>query len=162
MSYLEALNYHPTSFFKKSQKEFFISDTNCEQTVFTATVSLPVFSISNIVPRFRFTFFGANEGNSGQNPRFKLILWSIIAGTRGGANRAKILNLIRDTPLNANKIATVLNLDHKTVVHHVKVLAKNNLVVKADKSYSAEFELSQIMKENQSALKEIMKKIGTK
>ena len=56
----------------------------------------------------------------------------------------------------------MLNLDHKTVIHHVKILSKNNLVIKADKSYAAEFELSQIMKENQNALEEIMQKIGTK
>ena len=91
-----------------------------------------------------------------------MVLWSIIAGTRGGVNRAKILNLIKETPLNANKIATMLNLDHKTVIHHVKILSKNNLVTKADKTYAAEFELSQIMKENQNALEEIMQKIGTK
>ncbi|WP_297593732.1 winged helix-turn-helix domain-containing protein [Nitrosopumilus sp.] len=91
-----------------------------------------------------------------------MILWSIIAGTRGGINRAKILNLIKDTPMNANKIATVLNLDHKTVVHHVKILSKNELVVKAEKEYGAEFHLTQIMKDNQSALEEIMQKIGTK
>lgn len=91
-----------------------------------------------------------------------MILWSIIAGTRGGVNRAKILSLIKDNPLNANKIATLLNLDHKTVIHHVKILSKNDLVIKSNKSYAAEFELSQIMKENQDILDEIMKKIGTK
>jgi predicted transcriptional regulator len=91
-----------------------------------------------------------------------MILWSIIAGTRGGINRAKILNLIKDTPMNANKIATVLNLDHKTVVHHVKILSKNNLVIKAEKEYAAEYMLTQILKENQSVLEEIMEKIGTK
>ena len=91
-----------------------------------------------------------------------MILWSIIAGTRGGVNRAKILNLIKDTPLNANKIATILNLDHKTVIHHVEILSKNELIVKADKAYVAEFELTQIMKENQDALNEIMEKIGKK
>jgi predicted transcriptional regulator len=91
-----------------------------------------------------------------------MILWSIIAGTRGGINRAKILNLVKDTPMNANKIAIVLNLDHKTVIHHVKILAKNELVTKAEKDYGAEYQLTQIMKENQSALEEIMLKIGTK
>ena len=162
MSYLEVLNYHPTDFLKKSQKEFFISDSNCEQIVFILAISLPVFSISNLIPSGLFSFLGTNEGTSIQNPRFKMVLWSIIAGTRGGVNRAKILNLIKETPLNANKIATMLNLDHKTVVHHVKILSKNNLVIKADKAYAAEFELSQIMKENQNALEEIMQKIGTK
>lgn len=64
--------------------------------------------------------------------------------------------------MNANKIATVLNLDHKTVIHHVKILAKNELVLKAEKDYGAEYHLTQIMKDNQSVLEEIMAKIGTK
>ncbi|WP_316504180.1 winged helix-turn-helix domain-containing protein [Nitrosopumilus sp.] len=163
MSYLEAQNYHPTNFCKRSQKEFFISDIGSEQTVLTtAIIPFPVFSISNLIPKNLFSFSGTAGLNSGQNPRFKMILWSIIAGTRGGANRVKILNLIKDTPSNANKIATVLNLDHKTVIHHVKILSKNNLVVKAEKAYAAEFELSQIMKENQIALEEIMQKIASK
>ena len=82
--------------------------------------------------------------------------------TENGVNRAKILNLVKDNPLNANKIATVLSLDHKTVVHHVKILSKNKLIVKAEKDYGAEYQLTQIMKENQNVLKEIMEKIGTK
>jgi len=111
-----------------------------------------------------FHIFGNNTPHNDFNDsrRFKLILWSIICSTRGGPNRAKILNLVKNTPMNANKIATVLNLDHKTVVHHVKILSKNELVVKAEKDYGAEYQLSQIMKENQSVLEEIMQKIGTK
>lgn len=64
--------------------------------------------------------------------------------------------------MNANKIATVLNLDHKTVIHHVKILSKNEFVLKAEKDYGAEYYLTQIMKDNQSVLEEIMQKIGTK
>ena len=82
MSYLEALNYHPIDFFQKSQKEFFISDSNCEQIVFTVAINLPVFSISNLIPSNLFSFLGTNEGTSIKNPRFKMVLWSIIAGTR--------------------------------------------------------------------------------
>ncbi len=124
----------------------------------------PIISFSIMMPKGLFSFTGANTGkdNSNTDPRFKMILWSIIAGTRGGVNRAKILNLIKETPMNANKIATVLDLDHKTVIHHVKILAKNNLVVKAEKEYAAEYMLTRIIKENQSALEEIMEKIGTK
>ena len=163
MSYLEAQSYHhPINFLKKSQKEFFISDSNCEQAVLTFTFSPPAFSFSNIISKGFFSFSGFGQTNPNSNPRFKMILWSIIAGTRGGVNRAKILNLIKDTPLNANKIATILNLDHKTVIHHVEILSKNELIVKADKAYAAEFELTQIMKENQDALNEIMEKIGKK
>ena len=64
--------------------------------------------------------------------------------------------------MNANKIATALNLDYKTIVHHVKILSKNNLVVKAEKDYGAEYQLTQIMKDNQNVLEEIMEKIGTR
>ena len=147
---------------KTTQKEFFITDTNSEKSVLTATITLPVFSFPSIIPRELFSFSGTDGSQSAPNPRFKMILWSIIAGTRGGINRAKILNLVKDTPMNANKIATVLNLDHKTVIHHVKILSKNELVAKAEKDYGAEYHLTEIMKENQSALEEIMLKIGTK
>jgi len=145
---------------KEEQKEFFITNTNSGQSVLTVT--LPVFSFPSIIPSGLFSFSGVNNTESSPNPRFKMILWSIIAGTRGGINRAKILNLVKDTPMNANKIATVLNLDHKTVIHHVKILAKNELIVKAEKDYGAEYQLTQIMKENQNTLEEIMLKIGTK
>ena len=147
---------------KNPQKEFFITGTNSEKSVLTTTITLPVFSFSSLIPKGLFSFSGSDSGQPTLNPRFKMILWSIIAGTRGGVNRAKILNLIKDTPMNANRIATVLNLDHKTVIHHVKILAKNELVTKAEKDYGAEYQLTQIMKENQSALEEIMLKIGTK
>ena len=127
-----------------------------------AITTFPVFLFSEIISSNLFAFSGVDNGQSGPNSRFKMILWFIIAGTKGGANRAKILNLIKDTPMNANKIATLLNLDHKTVSHHVKILSKNNLIIKAEKDYAAEYQLTQIMKENQRVLEEIMQKIGTK
>lgn len=142
------------------QKQFFISNIYHEQSLLT-TVAL-VFSFSEIFPRGLFSFSGSDGGQSGPDPRFKMILWFIIAGTRGGINRAKILNLLKTAPMNANKIATVMNLDYKTILHHVKILSKNNLVVKEEKDYGAEYQLTQIMKENQSTLEEIMQKIGTK
>jgi DNA-binding transcriptional ArsR family regulator len=127
-------------------------------------INLPVFSFSTIIPRgiFRFmdSFKGKNE--SKVDPRFKMILWSIIAGTRGGINRAKILNLLASMPLNANKIATTLKLDHKTVIHHVNILTKNELIVKEEKDYGASYKLTQIMKDNQNVLVEIMERVGTK
>ena len=101
---------------KKSQKQFFISNTIPEQSVLAGITVLPSFSLSQVFPKI-FMSSGDNSSSPSINPRFKMILWSIIAGTRGGVNRAKILNLIKDTPLNAHKISTILNLDHKTVSH---------------------------------------------
>lgn len=161
MFYLAVQNYQLNNT-QNLKKGFFISDINSEQLVFTTTITLPTFSFPKIIPSNLFSFSGIDATKSNPNPRFKMILWSIIAGTRGGINRAKILNLIKETPMNANKIATVLNLDHKTVIHHVKILSKNGLVEKAEKDYGAEYHLTQIMKDNQSVLEEIISKIGTK
>ena len=119
---------------------------------------LPAFSFPSI-PNGLFSFSGTDGNSSRPDPRFKMILWSVIAGTRGGVNRAKILNVIKETPSNANKIATILHLDHKTVLHHVKILSKNELIAKADKEYGAEYYLTQIMKDNQNVLEEIVAKI---
>ncbi len=123
---------------------------------------MPIFLIPDVLPKILFVFSGTNNGHTEHDPRFKMILWSIVAGTRGGVNRAKILNLIKNTPMNANKIATVLNLDHKTVIHHVKILSKNDLIIKAEKDYAAEYQFTDLMKKNQNVLGEIMEKIGTK
>ena len=128
----------------------------------TSTIILPSFSFSGILFKGLFSFSGINGGQSEQDPRFKMILWSIVAGTRGGINRAKILNLLKNSPMNANKIATVMDLDYKTILHHVKILSKNNLVIKAEKDYGAEYQLTQIMRENQNVLEDIIQKIGTK
>src|SRR5439155_349717 len=49
-------------------------------------------------------------------------LWYLIAGTRGGINRARIFLIIHDRPPNANDPATKRTLDYKTVSHHLGVL----------------------------------------
>ena len=130
--------------------------------MFTTIITLHAFSFPRGFFIGLFSFSGTGTGQSNLDPRFKMILWSIIAGTRGGINRAKILNLLKNSPMNANKIATVMNLDYKTIVHHVKILSKNKLITKAEKDYGAEYHLTQIMKENQNTLEEIIQKIGTK
>src|SRR5512136_1208969 len=56
-------------------------------------------------------------------------LWFLLAGTRGGINRARILRSLHDRPLNANDLASRLNLDYKTVRHHLDVLRENDCVM---------------------------------
>jgi hypothetical protein len=47
------------------------------------------------------------------DPHFKRTLWYLIAGMKGGANRAKILEVIKSQPANANQLATILEVDYK-------------------------------------------------
>ena len=56
-------------------------------------------------------------------------LWYLIAATRGGINRARILMTLRDRPFNANDLAGRLSLDYKTVRHHLDILRENDCVM---------------------------------
>ena len=72
------------------------------------------------------------------DPLFKRVLWYLIGSTKGGVNRAKIFEFINSRPANANRIATELKLDYKTVLHHLKVLSENGLIITDNKdSYGA-------------------------
>ncbi len=63
------------------------------------------------------------------NKQLKL-LWYLIVGTRGGNTRALILKHLIDKPHNANQLADALNMDYKTVRHHLDVLVKNGIITK--------------------------------
>jgi DNA-binding transcriptional ArsR family regulator len=62
-------------------------------------------------------------------------LWYVLSGTRGGANRARILRALDDRPRNANRLAEDLDLDYKTVRHHLDVLVENNVVTDGGDDY---------------------------
>lgn len=64
-------------------------------------------------------------------------LWYVLTGTRGGANRVRILRALDKRPRNANQLAEDLDLDYKTVRHHLEVLADNNVVRDSGDDYGA-------------------------
>ena len=91
------------------------------------------------------------------------LLWYLIAGTRGGETRGKILMLIKNNPANANKIAELLKLDYKTVRHHLAILEKNNLLNIVEKgNYGAVYFLSEIMEKDFTLFQEIWEQFGKK
>ena len=97
------------------------------------------------------------------DPRFKRVLWYLIASSKGGVNRAKIIDLINLRPANANQIASELKLDYKTVLHHLKVLSENGLVITENKeTYGTTYFLTPLMEKNYASFQEILAKIGTK
>ena len=97
------------------------------------------------------------------DPRFKRVLWYLIGSTKGGVNRAKILEFVNSRPANANQIATELKLDYKTVMHHLKVLSENGLIITDNKdSYGATYFLTPIMEKNYPSFESILAKIGNK
>ncbi|MBS3101778.1 winged helix-turn-helix transcriptional regulator [Candidatus Woesearchaeota archaeon] len=93
----------------------------------------------------------------------KNLLWYLIAGTKGGETRGKIIDLLRKTPSNANKIAEILKLDYKTIRHHLEVLEKNNIISPINKgNYGAVYFLSEFMQANIKLFDEIWGQFGKK
>jgi len=92
---------------------------------------------------------------------FRRLLFYLLAGTRGGVNRITILRYLKETPTNANKLATDLKLDYKTIQHHIKVLEQNQLIVPSQKgAYGAVYFLSPYMEAEFSILDEIWAKVN--
>ena len=92
----------------------------------------------------------------------KYLLGWLIAGTRGGPTRAKIILALKESPQNANQLATLLKMDYKTMRHHLEVLEKNKIITSVGDRYGATYFLSQMMEDNYILFEEIVKKIGKK
>jgi DNA-binding transcriptional ArsR family regulator len=94
------------------------------------------------------------------DPRFKRVLWYLIGSTKGGANRAKILKLLNERPANSNQLSIVLKLDYKTVLHHLKILSENGLVITDNKDkYGATYFLTPLMENNYESFRGILEKV---
>jgi len=92
----------------------------------------------------------------------KYLLGWLIAGTRGGATRAKIIETLKETPQNANQLANLLGMDYRTIRHHLEVLEKNRIITSAGEGYGTTYFLSPVMEENYALFEEILKKIWKK
>ena len=98
---------------------------------------------------------------AGARPLKYLLGW-LIAGTRGGLSRAKIIQALNETPQNANQLANLLGMDYRTIRHHLQVLQKNKIITSAGEGYGITYFLSPAMEENYAQFEEIMKKIWKK
>ena len=90
---------------------------------------------------------------------FRRIMWYIFAGMRGGPTRIQLVELILSRPSNMNQISKELNMDYKTIQHHIKVLSENRIIVSEEKKYGTMFFGSALLEKNKDAFKEIKEKI---
>lgn len=91
---------------------------------------------------------------------FKKMLWWLIGGTRGGENRLRIIRKLEDSPMNTNKLAEELDLDYKTVQHHLDLMKKHNVITTMGEGYGKNFFLTEQMEENLDKLDEIQEEAG--
>jgi DNA-binding transcriptional ArsR family regulator len=87
------------------------------------------------------------------------VLWYVLTGTRGGPNRARILRAIEDRPRNANQLAEDLELDYKTVRHHLEVLEDNDVVGKSGEDYGAVYLPSERVRQYWDTVEEILAEV---
>jgi DNA-binding transcriptional ArsR family regulator len=92
----------------------------------------------------------------------KKLLWWLIAGMKGGLNRAKIIKALNDRPYNANQLSEELHLDYKTIRHHIKVLEDNDIIKSTGGKYGKMYFLSNSMENNYDIFNEIWEQIGEK
>lgn len=90
------------------------------------------------------------------------LFWLLFVGTRGGSTRSEIMRFLREKPSNANQLAEALNLNYKTVRHHLKILLDNELIVAKGEGYSVMYFLSPLMEQNYVLFEEIKSKIWKK
>jgi DNA-binding transcriptional ArsR family regulator len=55
-------------------------------------------------------------------------LWYLLAGTRGGENRARLIRELAERPRNANQLAAAVDLEYNTVRYHLEKLEDHDVV----------------------------------
>ncbi len=88
----------------------------------------------------------------------KHILYWLIAGTRGGGTRARIIETLKEKPSNAHQLAESIGMDYRTIRHHLKVLADNEIIMSAGEKYGKIYFLSRDIEEKYDTFEDIWKK----
>ena len=88
------------------------------------------------------------------NKQQKLLCY-LIQGTRGGKTRALILKHLNDRSYNAHQLSTVMNMDYKTIRHHLDVLIKNEIIGKGNDGYSDLYFISKNMEADLNKFNEL-------
>ncbi|HPM85713.1 MAG: winged helix-turn-helix domain-containing protein [Candidatus ainarchaeum sp.] len=75
-------------------------------------------------------------------PILKQLLDWLILGSKGGISRAKILLELKRKPSNIHALSIKLEMDYKTIQHHINILLENQLITSIGKPYGKIFFIS--------------------
>lgn len=100
--------------------------------------------------------------NGDFNPAFKRVLWYVFFATRGGNSRIRIVDKLKERPYNINQLSRELKMDYKTVLHHIKVLEDNKIIVPEEKKYGTIYFHSPMFEQGMGMFNEIREKIFKK
>ena len=87
------------------------------------------------------------------------VLWYVLASSRGGPTRVRIVRAIAERPRNANQLATELGYDYTTIRHHLDVLMENNVLRRSGEEYAAVYLFTDQVKSNWDVVEEILRTV---
>jgi len=88
------------------------------------------------------------------------LLWYLLAGTRGGWNRIRILDALRERPYNAHQLAELLGLDYRTIRHHLDLLTENHVLARpTGEAYGSLYFLSGLLQGHLEIFERIKAKV---
>jgi len=69
------------------------------------------------------------------------------------------MSALRKMPSNKNQLSKELGIDYKIIQHHIKVLEKNNLVIKTGNRYGLTFCVLALFENNEIVFDEIVDRL---
>lgn len=86
-------------------------------------------------------------------------LWYLLAGTRGGTTRAKLIQTLSERPRNANQLAETLDIDYNTIRYHLDLLVEHDIVEKGDEKYGTMYFLTDRFEQHRDQFETILTKL---
>ncbi len=83
------------------------------------------------------------------------VLWYLLAGTRGGRTRVRIIRALDDRPRNANQLAGELDLEYNTVRYHLDLLGDHDVVEAGGQDYGQLYFLTDRFEGHRDAFEDI-------
>lgn len=87
-------------------------------------------------------------------------LWYLLAGTRGGPNRVRLIRAIEDRPRNANQLAEHVGLDYNTVRHHLDMLLEHDVVERSGDEYGALYFLTDHFERHRETFEQVTERMA--
>ncbi|MFW5927991.1 MAG: PAS domain S-box protein [Thermoplasmatota archaeon] len=83
----------------------------------------------------------------------------LMLGKQGGENRIKILELLRERSYNLNQLANTLDLNYRTIKHHIEIMLDYGIIESSEEGYGQVYFISPRLEENYDMLKDMKKKL---